>query len=76
MFYIYQFLWDVAGGRCQNVSGLLWCTVGTWDLTCGKRSCAVLQDKDTRIMFYVISIPGFPISGNLVCLFDSNSKWS
>lgn len=57
MLYIYQFLWDVAGGRCQNVSGLLWCTVGTWDLTCGKRGCAVLQDKDTRIMFHVISYP-------------------
>lgn len=57
VIYIYQFLWDVAGGRCQNVSGLLWCTVGTWDLTCGKRGCAVLQDKDTRIMFSVISYP-------------------
>lgn len=60
MFYIYKFLWDVAGGRCQDVSGLvavLWCAVGTWDLTCGKRGCAVLQHKDTRIMFYVISCP-------------------
>lgn len=60
MSYRFKFLWDVAGGRCQDVSrlvALLWCTVGTWDVTRGKRGRAVPQHKDTRIMFDVISYP-------------------